>query len=771
MEKSYITVLDAESYMVLMDCIRESHVVAVDTETTGVNPRKDKIIGASFTTSIGNGFYIPTLKYNPDTDTLEELYTRGVSNRKLLYNIFNILRQQEKKLIMHNGSFDTGIIMHDYGIDLLPYLWIETTLAVHTVNEEGAFSFGKPFALKSIAKMYQQELGLDVEEEANKEQIELKESILKNNGSTTKSNYQIYKADLDILSKYACADTDLTYRLGYLFVKKIISEGLKEFFFDEEVMPVYKEVTVPMERKGVTLDIPLIERTKKEITDILQDIKDDIVSQLVSYKEVRHWIFTQCYINKFPPKNRGRYAKLFCIKKEIPLPLDAKGEPRLLKKSIESLEDSPYKRFLLGEENHGVPEIELIEISLMLWKELNNGYTVNIQSKKHLSEICFDFLNIKHLSETASGTPQFDDTFIESISQNYSWAYKLRTFNRLSKIKSTYVDRLLEQNEDGIFYPYFKQHGTVTGRYGSDLQQLPKPKEEGEDDPVVVEYNNRIRAFFISRKGFDFIDSDYESLEPHIFASISNDINLQEIFNRGHDFYSTVAIRTEKLQNVSADKKADNYLKKVDGSKRQKAKAYALGIAYGMSGYALAKSLNVSKKEGEQLRSAYLEGFPGVAKWIEESHKNFEETGIIKNKVGRIRHLTKAKSVFDRYGKKIFDFNFKRNLVSRLGQDKVLEYYRDLKNGYNSSLNFQIQSLAASVVNRSALMINRFLKNNNYEGQVVAQIHDQLIIEIRDTDTYNIIKDIQRIMETTTELKGVTLKSPPEVSKNFRDGH
>jgi hypothetical protein len=90
------------------------------------------------------------------------------------------------------------------------------------------------------------------------------------------------------------------------------------------------------------------------------------------------------------------------------------------------------------------------------------------------------------------------------------------------------MDRFLEKQEDGMYYFYYKQHATVSGRYGSDAQQLPRPKEEGEEDPIVLKYNNLIRGFFISKPGNIFIDCDYSSLEPRVFAHVSGDDNLKK---------------------------------------------------------------------------------------------------------------------------------------------------------------------------------------------------------------------------------------------------
>ncbi len=140
------------------------------------------------------------------------------------------------------------------------------------------------------------------------------------------------------------------------------------------------------------------------------------------------------------------------------------------------------------------------------------------------------------------------------MANKYKWASLLRDYNKLNKIKGTYIDRILDNQENGIFYPSFQQHKTVSGRYGSDLQQLPRPLEENQASEVVRKYNNEIRKLFIAGENYVFIDSDYESLEPHVFAHVSGDERLKDIFRSGCDFYSTIAIATEKLDGVSAVK-------------------------------------------------------------------------------------------------------------------------------------------------------------------------------------------------------------------------
>jgi len=771
--KSYKIVRSKEDVLELKKHIEASDVIAYDTETDSLNMRKGSIVGWSVSGDVGMGYYLPTQVWNPDTQTLDEYEVEGIGVHSLSKRLLSLLKG--KKLVMHNASFDIRFTKNYYGVDLIDDLWVDTALLVHTVYEEGAFGFGNPFGLKSIAIMNQKELGLNVEEEANKEQIELKESIKANGGEITKVNFEIYKADLDILGKYAAADTDLTLRICNLYLERLKDEGLEEFYFEEEVMPIYKEVTIPMEEFGVDLDMDLLRKTNEEIKKDLAKNRKFVMDSLLNLQEARNWV-RDTSLREFPPSSKGNWAQELVKMFSVNLPRSEKtGKFSLTRKLIEGLEeeDCPknVKYFLLSGDLSHLEDNDVWRISTNLWKEKNDGDYINIQSKKHLGEIVFKYIGEQAISQTRKGQDQFDMDMLEVLSKKYDWAENLRIYNKLLKIKSTYVDRFIEGAEDGRYYFYFKQNGTVSGRYGSDAQQLPKPKEDGEDAPIIVRYNNLVRAFLVAGKGRKIIDADYESLEPHCFASVSGDKKLQEIFNNGWDFYSYVAIQTEGLEGVSADKKADNYLKKLDPVKRNKAKAYSLGVAYGMEAYALKMTLDVDQKTAEGLIEGYLNGFPQLKEWRENSRKQVKEYGFIKNKVGRIRHLPKVLRIQDRFGEKILDWRFRKELQDRYDKDKVMKVYRDYRNGLNNCLNFQLQSLAAAVVNRAAVQINRKAKEMGIDAIVQAQVHDQLIINVREDQAEEFAPIVQELMENTTKLEGVTLKAPPEISDNWRDGH
>ena len=779
-EKKYYTVQDSETLKLMFQHIQDSEVIAVDTETSGLNPRKNKIVGWSLSGDEGIGFYIPTLVWNFDKGELEVQTIDGTSTEVISKNLLKALKG--KKLVFHNASFDVQFIKNYFGIDLLPDVWVDTGLLVHTVYEEGAFGYGNPFGLKSIAIMNQEALGLNVEEAANQEQIELKESIKKNGGSVTKESFEIYKADLDILSKYASADTDLTLRICNLYLDKLRDEGLEKFFFEEEVMPIYREVTVPMEAYGVDLDVELIDKIHDEIVEDQKKNKEIVMNSLLSLSDVKRWVVDTAMTN-FPPSHKGNWAQNLVTRHSLPLPKSEKtGKYSLTAKNIEALEDSTVKQFLLTGDIELIDELERARISMSMWKESNDGDYINIQSKKHLGEIVFKYMGIEPKvagANTKSGRAKFDMDMVKELAKEYPWAENLRVYNKLLKIKSTYVDRFRDRQEDGRYYFYFKQNGTVSGRYGSDAQQLPKPLEEGEDAPVIMKYVNIVRAFLTAGNGRKVIDADYESLEPHCFASVTGDTALQEIFNKGWDFYSTVAIKTEKLDEqrsrfpdgVSPDKKADNYLKKLDAPARNKAKAYSLGIAYGMEAYALKMTLGVDQKTAEGLVQGYLDGFPQLKEWRENSRRQVKDHGFIKNYVGRVRHLPKVQKTYAKFGDRMMDWRFRKELEQQYGKEAVIKAYRDYRNGLNNCLNFQLQSLAAAVVNRAALKINRKAEELGIDAKVQAQVHDQLIINVDEKDAEMFAPIVQEIMENTTKLPGVTLKAPPEISNNWRDGH
>lgn len=790
--KNYTTVRTVDEVNALLEHIDSHDFLAYDTEDSGLNVRKDITIGFSLCGEVGRSFYFPIWEWNPETEQLDELQIAGKGCKLIAQKILSKLLG--KKLIMHNGCYDCLITKQSLGVDLLPYLYCETILLIHTVQEEGVGRGGTDiFGLKKVAIAVQDKIGLDVEKAANEEQIELWESIKKNNGSVSKANYEIYKADMQILGKYAAADTDLTLRIFHYYSEILKRESLEDFFYTTEVMPVYREVTIPMTARGVTLDIELLEQTKKDIQKDMALLKQEVIDTLLKDEPGQRWVIDQA-VKNFPCKKTGQWGTSFIERYSIPLPKTAKGYSTA-KAVVQALEMTPetewQKQFLLTGDETLVPEKERIRISLQLWKDLNDGDYFNVQSATQLADMLFNKQYygeepVKTNEET--GKDSFDGLVIQEMSKKHPWCEKLRVYRKLQKIYTTYIERFLEGQEDGKYYFYFKQHGTVSGRYASNAQQLPKPMEDEQDVPLVVHYNRLVRQFLISSPGYKFLDADYESLEPHCFASVSGDEGLRDIFRNGWDFYSTIALKTEKLEEdvkrfpngVSADKKSPVFLKKLDPVARNKAKGYALGVPYGMTGYALAKKLNIKTKDGQALVDGYLNGFPQLKEWYNGTRQKLYKDGFIKNYVGRVRHLTRGKEIYDTFGEDILNSKFRLGLTQKLidsGMDKhtaeqeVLSLYMDFKNARNNALNYQLQSLGADIVNRAGLAIVRKAKELNIDICPVMQVHDQWVFEVREDQAELFKPWMEKLMAETTILPGVELTAPAEIGNNLAETH
>lgn len=753
-KKDYLIIQNSQDLKRLKDHIKESPFLAFDTETTGLHHKIHKIIGASFSGKVGTGLYIPTKEWKNG-----ELIETGFHD-----DLGEILESiKDKELITWNGSFDVRMVKSNYGIDLSHSLIADAQLMQHTVNEEGNF------ALKKCAIDNQTEIGLDVEKEANEEQILLKANVKKNGGETKKTNFEMYKADLDVLGKYACADADLTLRLAFALRKQLDREELQKFYYDDEVMPLYSYVTIPMEDNGVKLDLPLMNETRSQISTDMDLLEFDIIQDLEKRTEFQSW-FKSKVDKEYKTSKGSKFGQEFCKHFNIDLPVSEKtGKFSMGKKNLEKLPDSDQKDWLLFPEEFPLDEDLIFEIKSKMWRK-DNGGTINIQSKTHLKELSFDYFKFKPLGYTKTG-PQFDDNTIQHLAdKNVSWASKLSNYNKLVKIRSTYIDRFLDNHVDGYYYFGYKQWGTISGRYSSDAQQIPRPKEEGELPPEILKYNNMLRKFFISDTGRKFIDADYESLEPHVFAHVSTDEGLRNIFRKGHDFYSTIAIKTEKLDGVSADKKAPNYLGIMNKPLRQSAKAYSLGIPYGMGDFALGKTLDISTEEAGEKIEGYLGGFPDLSKWMRDSDNFVQKNGFIKIESGRIRHLPKAKEIYKVHKDKLMDFKYRARCNKILGKEETTKLYRDYKNEINNGKNVQIQGLGASIVNRAAIECAKSFLNHGIRAYVCAQVHDQLIFHVDEQDLDEAVKIIKDRMENTTKLS-IDLKAPPEIADNWCDSH
>lgn len=722
--------------------IFDKDLIVVDIETTGLNPRQDDIIGIGLSDGT-NSYYLLHKIWNVEKQKLVDVLP--------INDLVKILQQlRNKKILTHNAAFDLPFILHYTGVDLLPYLYADTILLVHTCDEN-RFSY----KLKDLASEH---FGKSVVSE----QTDMLQSI-KNNGGT-KSEF--YKADHELMAKYCIQDCLLTYRLYQTYLPKLERDNLSNFFFNDEVMPLYKEVTIPMEQVGVQLDMPLVQGALLGINKDLEELEDQIIEKISAHLG----LFSQWFLNKeFPPSRSGDFAQNYCRLKNLNLTKTKSGSYSLSESALSKLEDGHDKDVLTGKAY--MTEEEVVSVQKLMWSKTGQKHMFNLLSTHHIKKLAFDTLKLEPLSRTPTGQPQADEEFLESIKDSQEWARDLLIYRKLQKIKGTYIERFLEAAEpDGKFYPKFKQHGTVTGRYSGDFQQLPRKVELESSHPLIYKYTNMIRDFFIASPGRVFIDADYESLEPHVFAHISRDPNLLKIFQDKLDFYSTICIRTEKLQGYSSDKKADNYLGKLKKDKRQSAKAYALGIAYGEEDWKLHKELNITQDEAKLLIRGYWEGFPVLKQVSDENRHQIMMTGRVKTETGRIRRLPEAKYISDNHGTAILDslWLWKEYNEFPSHYEKMKKLRKTLKKCLNAAINYPTQGLAASIVNRSAIAAARAFKEANLDAKIVANVHDELLVDCAEAHKDSAAKILQNCMENTYKIS-LPLKAEPVIVARYGD--
>ena len=677
----------------LLSQIAKADFIAVDTETNGLNVRKNCIIGLGIYGMSGNTSFS---FYCTDHADMTEI-AAAISKRRLL---------------AWNAYFDFEMILNNLGIDLWGSLHADVILLKHTVDEE------MPFGLKDVAaKIFGHE--------AKAEQEEVKASIKANGGYAG----EIWVADPAIIAKYCLQDCKLTYELFIYYSTRLVKEGLEQFFYIDEVMPLYVNVTRQLQSGGIAVDIPLLTRLQADINNDIADLKNSIISTLSTSNYMD--FYKKWYINKhFKQSRTGAFSQKCIEMSRIAVTRTPGGAFSLAESALKPfIGKSKWLDYVAG--YGALSPQEVVYVQETLFKQLPQPF--NISSKLDLKKVFFDQLGEKPLTKTALGAPQINDEFLKQMEQKYAWVKLLRDYNKLTKIKGTYIDRIIERSENGIYYPQFFQHRTVSGRFGSDLQQIPRVKETGSE--IVLKYNNQLRQIFIARPGHKLIAADYESLEPRCFAHVSGEQVIKDIFAKGDDFYSTIAITTERLDGVSANKKAPNYLGTTGKAKRQAAKTYALGIPYGMEAFKLGKTLGIEQYDAERLIEKYFAGFPSLHAWFKQCDKDFKKYGNSYSEAGRVRHLQRQRAALLHLGDENLD-----SLELWKGYGSGPQYAQKkadrkfIRNGINNFKNFQIQSLAASITNRACIAISNKFKDLGLSATLVLQVHDEIVIECEEKD-------------------------------------
>lgn len=708
-------------------------VISFDLETDSVVEIKANIYGIGIAFQEEEGFYIPVRA--KDGSYFFDEYTAQSSIRR----VTKLLKS--KKVIGHNVIYDSLVWYHSTGESIYDNIHADTILMKHMINEE------PPFGLKEVAVKY---LG----PWADKAQEALYANIKANGGTTTKNNLQMFKADTNILGEYCCWDTMLTYKLYTLFSEDLAQQGLEKLFYEEEVMPLYREVTIPMKEKGIGVDTELLTSMLEQATHDESALEAEIlkdISPLTLEFEI------ELLNEEFPVKRTGNFPKRYAA--TIGLELTSTAKKVIENLPVDTDEQVNFKQWMLGEVAELTGPVHDTQLK-MLQDKHDRRTPFNLGSKAHLKWLFFDRLDLDPLSTTETGLPQVDDAFLDSVAKDYSWVSKLRDLNTILKMKSTYIQGILDRQVDGSLYTSFLQFGTTSGRFASrnpNLQNCPAPQNTGS---VVDKYVNCVRDSIISRPGYKLIGADFSSLEPHIAAYVSGDPDLIDIFVTGKDFYSAIAVKQFNLTHLSAYKEDPNYLGKVDKATRDKTKTYSLAAFYGASAYRIADVLGCDVEEADELLEGYLSTFPGIRNFINRSHFDACNKGYVTTIFGRVRHLPEAKEIFQAYGHSVLDSKWARS-------KGLSDTRKKFKNLLNNAVNFQIQGAAGHVMNRAMLLTKRLFAENNIDGVVVMTIHDEQIIEVREDQAEIAAGLVRQAMETAVTLDPIKLKATPIIGNSY----
>ena len=805
-------ILDTKEKLADFDKIVSQYdTISLDTETNGLLLYKTVVIGFSISVNSKSGIYVPILSWVPDESSKKirrikgvphefmpkghfiNIWSGDVYDERVTPNTFkppsfitDYLKKwtDKKNIILHNAPFDVNQIYVNFGIDLADQVFMDTTLLAHIINEN------TPNGLKRVADEWREELGINPHAMANQEQIELKMSVIKNGG---KSGHEVWRANPYYLGKYAAADTFLTYGLYEVGMKKFIKdfgEDMLPWLLTEEVMPLCREVVIPMKRKGVYLDTKHFERLRVETSAMLLQLEDEIIKEISPHFD--DFSLSESYEDAISNK---RLIEAIIKKENLTAPINEKtGKPTLAKGAIKKrYQEDPHWiwGYILGEDEIKYSEAELHKIKSELYHQVyNRRYRFNIGSDAHLRWLFFDKLGMKkdgHPTTDSGALSVKADILKDLMLDKFPWVIKLMTFKRLRKFYTSYILPALELNIDGYLYMDFRQNGTTSGRFscsgGFNLQTLPRVEEIdicpncGSSHVVIdkpidlfchitcsdcghaqqyVICPSAIKEGFITPPGYKIVNADFSSLEPRCFAFMSGDDKLKQVYWDNLDLYSKVYCDMEGIEykdlKKSGMKKERNLIKPV-----------VLGIPYGARGPQVANLMGLLKSNGRlnvdlgwTKRNQYLNTYAALRVYMDKQDLDAISKGHTSSLIGRRRHFKHAPFIYlmlSQMGMTVdefLDFQKRRlerpNVNSMMNKerlqifcDKFKYKYDDvvekgawsyvrgfLRNELNNSKNQPIQALAAHITNRAMLETTRLYKEKGVDGYVCIQVHDEI---------------------------------------------
>ncbi|QXI43301.1 DNA polymerase I [Pseudomonas wayambapalatensis] len=355
------------------------------------------------------------------------------------------------------------------------------------------------------------------------------------------------------------------------------------------------------------------------------------------------------------------------------------------------------------------------------------GEEFNLGSPKQLGVILYDKLGMPVLSKTAKGQASTAEAVLADLAaEGYPLPTVLMEYRSLSKLKSTYTDKLPDQinPRTGRIHTSYQQAVAATGRLSSsdpNLQNIPVRTPEGR----------RIRQAFVASPGYKLLAADYSQIELRIMAHLAKDEGLLHAFRNDLDVHRATAA---EVFGVALDA--------VTNDQRRSAKAINFGLIYGMSAFGLAKQIGVDRKQSQDYIDRYFARYPGVLAYMERTRTQAAEQGFVETLFGRRLYLP--------------DINAK-NPALRKGAERT-------------AINAPMQGTAADIVKRAMVAVDNWLSDSGLDARVILQVHDELVLEVREDLVEQVKAEIRPYMSNAAQLD-VPLLVEVGVGSNWDEAH
>lgn len=354
------------------------------------------------------------------------------------------------------------------------------------------------------------------------------------------------------------------------------------------------------------------------------------------------------------------------------------------------------------------------------------GEEFNLGSPKQLQTIFFEKLQLPVIKKTPKGQPSTAEPVLQELALDYPLPALIMEYRGLSKLKSTYTDKLPLQidSNTGRIHTSYHQAVTATGRLSStdpNLQNIPIRTAEGR----------RIRQAFVAPEGMCIVAADYSQIELRIMAHLSQDPGLLEAFGGGLDVHRATAA---EVFGVTLDEVSDD--------QRRSAKAINFGLIYGMSAFGLGRQLNVGRREAQEYIDQYFARYPGVATYMDDIRTSAKERGFVETCFGRRLYLPEINAA---------------NGMRRQAAERT-------------AINAPMQGSAADIIKRAMIQVDAMLTAQNSDARMIMQVHDELVFEVPTNEVDEFSKRIVNIMQNSAELS-VPLLVEAGSGNNWDEAH